>query len=151
MALVPVLALAGPADIGYRGWGPRLGFSSGPDQFIFGAQLDFGNFGQHVRFQPNIEMGLGDHRTTGAINLDTTYRFSSNWDVWSPYLGGGLGLSMSGSDNGLAHDSDTGIGASAIGGIEKGLSNGDRFFTEVKLGAGDAPDLKLMIGWTFYH
>jgi len=71
MALVPALALAGPdTDIGYRGWGPRLGFSSNPDQFVFGAGLDFGNFAQHVRFQPNIEMGLGENRTTGALNLD---------------------------------------------------------------------------------
>ena len=152
IALGPALAMAGPdTDIGYRGWGPRLGFSSNPDQFVFGAGLDFGVFARHVRFQPNIEMGLGDHRTTGALNLDTTYRFSSESSVWTPYLGGGVGLSASGSDNGLRDDTDTGFGASAIGGIEKGLSNGDRFFTEVKFGVNDAPDFKLMAGWIFYH
>jgi len=152
VALVPALALAGPdSDIGFRGWGPRLGFSSSPDQFIFGAGLDFGNFGQHVRFQPNIEMGLGDHQTTGALNLDMAYRFSSNWDVWTPYLGGGVGLSVAGPEDGLTRDTDTGFGASVIGGIDKGLSNGDRFFTEMKIGAGDVPDFKLMVGWMFYH
>ena len=44
------------SDIGFRGWGPRLGVSINPDQFHFGAHLDFGNFARHVRFQPNIEL-----------------------------------------------------------------------------------------------
>ncbi len=43
------------------------------------------------------------------------------------------------------------MGLNVLGGIEKGLSDGDRFFTEAKLGFADAPDFKLTVGWTFYH
>lgn len=38
------------------------------------------------------------------------------------------------------------------GGIEKGLSSGDRFFIEGKLGLVDeSPDVKTTVGWTFHH
>jgi hypothetical protein len=95
---VPSLALAqGPDEPGFRGWGPRVGVTLDPDQIHFGVHIDFGNFAERVRFQPNAELG-----------------------------------------------------ASLIGGIEKGLADGDRFFIEAKLGLIDAPDLKIHVGWTFF-
>ena len=38
-----------------------------------------------------------------------------------------------------------------LGGVEKGLSGGNRLFLEAKMGMVDAPDLKLTLGWTFYR
>ena len=96
-------ALAGPdTDVGFRGWGPRVGLSLNPDQVHFGAHLDFGNFAQHVRFQPNVELGFGDDVKLFTINAEAAYRFSSTWDVWTPYLGGGLGANIKSFDNATA-------------------------------------------------
>lgn len=152
VALGPSLALAGPyTDVGFRGWGPRVGLSLNPDQVHFGAHLDFGNFARHVRFQPNVELGFGDHVKLLTVNAEAAYRFSSGSDVWSPYLGGGLGPNIKSVDNGRNNRTQTDLGVNLLGGIEKGLSNGDRFFVEGKVSLNDVPDAKATIGWTFYH
>ena len=145
--------VAGPAEhIGYRGWGPRMGISSGPDQAVVGAHLDFGNFADHFRLQPNAELGIGSDRTVLALNGEFAYRFVADWDTWSPYLGGGLGLNITNRDGrrGFEDDSSTDLGASMVGGIEKNIMNGDRFFIETKIGLVDSPDLKFEVGWTFF-
>ena len=139
------------SDIGYRGWGPRIGISDDPDQVHFGAHFDYGNFSRHVRFQPNVELGLADNESLLAINAEAAYRFSSDWDVWTPYLGGGVGANIKSWDNGHDDGSETDLGVNLLGGIDKGLDNGDRFFIEVKVSLNDVPDLKATVGWTFYH
>jgi hypothetical protein len=156
LALSPALALAGPdTDVGFRGWGPRVGLSLDPDQVHFGAHLDFGNFARHVRFQPNVEMGFGEHTRLFTVNAEAAYRFRSNWDVWTPYLGGGLGVNFKSYDKDFDNrghtSSDTDLGVNLLGGIEKGLSGGDRFFIEAKFSLNDVPDVKITVGWTFYH
>ena len=152
IALSPAMAPAGPdTDVGFRGWGPRLGLSLNPDQFHFGAHMDFGNFAQHVRFQPNVELGFGDNVKLLTLNAEAAYRFSSRWDVWTPYLGGGVGANIKSFDVGGSTTSHTDLGVNALGGIEKGLANGDRFFIEGKFSLNDVPDAKVTVGWTFYH
>jgi len=152
VALGPAPALAGPdTDIGFRGWGPRVGLSIDPDQIHFGAHLDFGNFARHIRFQPNVELGFGDHVNLYTVNAEAAYRFSSRWDVWTPYLGGGIGANIKDYDNGKNDSAETDLGVNLLGGIEKGLSNGDRFFIEGKFSLNDVPDVKATVGWTFYH
>ena len=154
MAFAPVVSRADMDDpgskVGFRGWGPRVGLTFNPDQFHFGAHMDFGNFWDHVRFQPNLEIGFGDGLTLFAFNAEAAYRFASRWDVWTPYLGGGVGANIFSADEG-SRGSDTDFGASILGGIEKGLTNGHRFFIEAKLGLADSPDVKGTVGWTFYH
>jgi opacity protein-like surface antigen len=147
---------ADPAThVGYRGWGPRVGLTLDPDQIHVGAHMDFGNFARHVRFQPNVEVGFGDNLTLVTANFEAAYRFRQDWDVWSPYLGGGLGLNYVKFDNnhgGFGDDSSTDLGVNVLGGIERGLASGNRFFMEVKLGLVDeSPDVKMTVGWTFYH
>jgi hypothetical protein len=139
------------SDVGFRGWGPRVGLSVDPDQVHFGAHFDYGNFAKHVRFQPNVELGLSDHLKLFAINAEAAYRFSEKWDVWTPYLGGGLGANIKSYDNGRDNWSDTDLGVNLLGGVEKGLDSGDRFFIEAKVSLNDVPDLKVTVGWTFYH
>ena len=158
LILTPAHALASSeTEVGLRGWGPRFGLSLDPDQIHFGAHADFGNFARHVRFQPNIELGFGDNLTLVAVNFEAAYRFQSRWDIWTPYLGGGLGLNFGRENHGYKerdrwwHDnSDTDIGLNILGGAERGLRNGDRFFAEAKLGFSAAPNLKLTAGWTFF-
>lgn len=165
--IIPTVASADPlTKVGWRGWGPRVGLTIDPDQVHFGAHVDFGNFAEHIRFQPNIEVGIGDDLTIFALNFEGAYRFSSRWDVWTPYAGGGLGINFVSFDSDHNHleaanyaaevaheidDSDTDVGLNLLGGIEKGLKNGHRFFLEGKLGLADSPDFKATAGWTFFH
>ena len=157
LAMAPNAARAGGdvngSNIGFRGWGPQLGLTFSPDQVHVGAHMDFGNFARHIRFQPNVNVGFGDNVTLVTANADAAYRFSERWDVWTPYLGGGIGLNFASvGDNGLGDDTSTDLGASVLGGIEKGISNGDRFYLETRLGLVDqSPDVMLSVGWTFYH
>jgi hypothetical protein len=143
-----------PQRTGFRGWGPRLGVTVDPDQFHFGGHLDLGYFAEHIRFQPNLEIGFGDNLTLVAINFEGNYRFASRWSVWTPYLGGGLGINIydwNDHHNGFGDGSSTDLGVNIVGGIEKGISSGDRFFMEAKLGLADSPDFKVTVGWTFFH
>lgn len=158
LAVAPGLALAqddagNGGELGFRGWGPRVGLTSGPDQVHVGLHMDYGVFGPRVRFQPNVEAGFGDNLTLVAFNFEAAYRFRDRWDAWTPYLGGGLGLNWVNYDSGYpgANDSNTDLGMSVLGGIERGLKNGNRFFLEAKLGLADSPDAKFTAGWTFYH
>jgi len=54
-------------------------------------------------------------------------------------------------NNGLRDGSNTEVGLNLLGGIDRGLSDGSRFFIETKLGLVDAPDVKFTVGWTFPH
>jgi len=71
--------------------------------------------------------------------------------VWSPYLGGGIGANIKNFDDNGHHHSHTDTGLNLLGGIERGLSSGDRFFIETKISLDDVPDAKITVGWTFYH
>lgn len=159
VTLVALFALIAPAvakadaesGLGFRGWGPRLGISINPDQFYFGGHLDIGNLARHVRFQPNAELGFGDHVKLFTLNAEAAYRFYSAWNVWTPYVGGGIGMNFKTVDLPRGgHDSTTDLGINVLGGIERGLASGDRFFIEAKFSLDDVPDAKFGIGWTFF-
>ena len=68
LALVPVAALASQAVT--TGIGPRVGFSSGPDQLVLGGQMSVGEVAPNLTFDPNIDLGFGDNATILAFNLD---------------------------------------------------------------------------------
>ena len=149
LVAAPLLAAA-PARA--TGWGPRVGLTSDPDQVHVGVHLDSGDIARRVRFQPNLEIGFGDHLTTTALNFEAAYRFSDHWEAWKPYAGGGLGLNWYSWNNDVpGHDNtDMETGLNLLGGIEKGISGGNRFFIEAKLGLADSPDFKATVGWTFF-
>jgi hypothetical protein len=143
-------AQAQQGGFGYRGVGPRFGLSVDPDQVHVGMHVDFGDVARQLRFQPNFEMGFGDGLTTGAFNFDMQYVFRKSWDVWAPYLGGGLGVNhFSRQNDGVPGASRTEEAVNLMGGIEKYISARDRLFFEAKVGLIEAPDFKLTMGWTF--
>jgi hypothetical protein len=151
MTLGATVARATPeTDVGFAGWGPRIGASLEPDQIFFGVHLDYGNFGRHVRFQPNLELGLGDHVKLFTLNAEIVYRLNSTWEAWSPYLGLGIGANIKSVDSDGSNNSQTDMGINLIGGFEKGFYSGNRFFVETKISVNDVPDIKVAIGWTFF-
>jgi len=148
LALVPAAALASQAVT--TGIGPRVGFSSGPDQLVFGGHVVIGEVAPDITFDPSLEIGLGDNLTTLAFNFDLHYHFKTSTQ-WRPYAGAGATISVVSFDSGTYgnRDSNTDVGGSVIIGAGVPTQSGNRFFSELKLGLGDVPDLKLMVGWNF--
>ena len=146
--------------LGWKGWGPRAGISSDPDQFVGGVQFDLGEFARRLRFQPSIEIGLGDDTTTIQGNLMVAYYFPVEASV-TPYAGGslsaafydfdsdcrGFGVSQSGGRG--CDDSETEIGPVGVGGIEMKMKGKARFFAELNLGFADIAEAKIVAGWLF--
>jgi hypothetical protein len=161
-SLIPAAALAQSAGggrsagIGLRGWGPRVGFSSSPDQVIGGVQFDLGEFASDVRFQPSVEVGFGDDVTTLQANFMVSYYFPVQAQV-TPYAGGEITAAFYDFDTHCpgfnfgrpCDDSDTKIGPAAVGGIETKLRGGSRFLAEIQIGFSDVPDAKIVAGWLF--
>ena len=144
--MVGVLACgAASADIGYNGWGPRVGVADDPDQVIVGAHWDLGEFTENLRFQPSAEVGFGDDANAFLGNAMVAWYFKTKGKI-QPYAGGQVVLGWFDPDEG---ESDTEIGGSPVGGIEMTLKGGSRFLAEIQFGFGDIHDAKVMVGWTF--
>ena len=133
-------------------WGPRLGFSSSPDQFVIGGQMDFREFTPGLGISPNVEFGFGDDLMWTAVNADLRHKFVVQGASWRPYLGGGLSVNFwnwSSPFAGVPDESGTEMGANLVFGAMVPTHSGSRFFTEARIGIGDIPDLKIMAGWNF--
>ncbi len=132
-------------------WGPRLGLSSNPDQFVAGGQLDFREIAPGLGISPNVEFGFGDDFTWTAVNADLKHHFVVQGATWRPYMGGGLSVNFWNYNTPVGSSGQSGseVGANLIFGAAVPTHSGSRFFTEARLGLGDIPDLKVMAGWNF--
>jgi hypothetical protein len=142
------VAMGEDRPAGYHGIGPRVGFTINPDQIHVGGHVDFGDLANNLMILPNIEVGFGEDLTTVAPSFELDYRFRSDWGVWTPYLGGGIGPVFYSHKNG---GSSSDLGLYLQFGVAKGRSgsHSGHFFIEGKLGMADAPDFKATVGWTF--
>jgi opacity protein-like surface antigen len=147
--LLPALALAAPAVTVDPG--VRAGLSLSPDQFVFGGQLSFQGLAPDWTFDPSLELGFGDDVTVIAVNLDALYHLRLSGSDWRPYVGGGLGLAAVSWDNAhdLHDDSDNEVGLNVVLGFRVPTRSGQHWFTEMRLGVGDLPDLKVVGGFSF--
>ena len=149
-AFSAVFATAAGAEATVGGIGPRVGFSTSPDQIVFGGQAIIGEIAPQITFDPNLEFGFGDHQTVIAANFDMHYHFDIEGTAWRPYAGAGIGLNFIEFDNGpFNNDSNTEVGGNLIMGAGIPTQAGNRFFGELKFGLGDIPTLKLLVGWNF--
>src|SRR5215470_486823 len=138
----PLAAHAATAVIG--GAGPRVGFSTSPDQIVFGGQLIIGELAPDLTFDPSLDLGFGDNVTVINPNLDLHYHFSIRDTEWRPYVGAGVAINFVQFDAppGIRDDSETDVGGSLIFGAGVPTSSGNRFFAELKFGLGDTADFK---------
>lgn len=145
------LPVAARAAIYTESFGPRLGVSVDPGQILFGGQLVMGEVAPKLVFSPSAEIGLGDQQTNVAFNMDFDYRLAIQGSEWAPYVGGGIGIDFASFDRSgpVADGSDTSVGANFIFGATVPTRSGSKFFSELRLGIGDLPSLKLMAGWNF--
>ncbi len=147
-----VVRVGRSSDTGYvtSGFGPRVGFSTGPDQFVVGGQLVIGEVAPDLTFDPSVEIGIGDHETLFGANFDLHYHFHTR-STWRPYVGAGATVNVVNYDQQDFgnRDSQTFGGGSLIVGAGAPTRSGSRFFGELKLGLGDVPNAKFMVGWLF--
>ncbi len=153
-AAASLLALALPVAA-MPNYGARAGFTQGPDQIHLGAHAEVIELSPGLVFLPSLEVGLGDDRTVWALNGELTWTIDrTEWRGWRPYVGGGLGIFIVSYDVPDApsgfDDSRTDAGLSVLIGASKMLRLGHKFFTEVKFGLEDAPDVKVTAGLTFF-
>ena len=145
VVLLSVSALAQAQGISYRGAGVRVGVSADPDQVFIGGHFDLGEFVKNLRFQPTVQIGFGDNQTLFSANAGALWFFPVEGD-WKPYAGGEVGFVWQSFDK-KANDFD--IALNAIGGVETGLKNNNRFLMELKVGLVADPTIQLLAGWTF--
>lgn len=157
VALLVASALpASAAEMGLRGWGPRVGLAADPDQVLLGAHFDVGDVAPRLRMVPNVQLGIGDDATVLEGTLPLHYVFGKTGAGFAPYAGGGLAVAWidvdrdDGPGNGNDYDdSDVELGVKAIGGLEWNLGGRNRFLVELSLGIGDLHDFQVVAGWTF--
>ena len=149
LVLLAVLPVASSAS-SFTAFGPQLGFSSGPDQVVVGGHLQWGDVAPQLDFVPSIDLGFGDNRTLVSVNGDFHYRIDTKTQ-WQPYAGGGIGIHFISFDNpGPGRDNSvTRAGGCFIAGADVATKGHSRFFAELKLGLGDSPNFKAMVGWSF--
>ena len=143
LLLVVLCGGAMPASAqGFRP-GVRAGASVDPDQFYFGAHIESPAIVNRVHLRPNVEIGFGDDATLVAVNVEAVYKYPLRQSPWVVYGGGGPAINFYNFDD--DQPSDTRGGFNFLGGLEH--DNG--VFFEVKVEAGESPDLKFAIGYNF--
>jgi hypothetical protein len=138
LSLVAALAFAAPAFAGDSG--VRVGMSVQPDQFYFGAHTQIGEVVPKVWFRPNAELGIGGGDSVLGLNAEFAYYPGRRNRIWRPYLGVGPGLNIFFERQQELHASLNFLA---------GLQHRDGFFTEMKVGAFDGPQLKIGAGYSF--
>ena len=138
----------------------RVGLSSAPDQFVLGLHYDAGRQARRLRFMPNIDLGVGDHRTVVTANPDIVYSFPVE-NAGSIYAGGSCGVVwtnwrsaahpvISWGHRMRAHDTAADLGVAGIFGYRCRWS-GRTVFLDAKIRISDAyPGVKLMVGTNIY-
>lgn len=129
-----------------RAYGLRLGFGADPDQFVAGVQVDTGKLYGPLHFVPSFDAGFGDNVTTLSFNADLK--------AFLPLPNSSLAL------YGLAGptltywmldevDDDLEIGLSLGIGARAAFGDSGWYNVEARFGAGDIPELRIMLGLLF--
>ncbi len=142
LALTVMLTAATSATA--SGFGPRVGVTGDPDQVHLGMHIDAARMAPNLGFMPSFEVGVGNDITLFSANFDFKYAFVTRTS-WRPYAGGGPALHFINVDNG---GNNTEVGFAFFGGLQTGTRSG-AFFTELRLGMVDSPDIKFTVGWLF--
>ena len=142
LVLLPAAASAGP----FTYYGPHLGLGQGPDQTLIGGQLQWNGVAPRMAFVPGIDYGFNDLSSVVTLNGDFHYQLSYE-TAWQPYVGVGAEVNVWQENQGRSTNGVTETGGHLIVGAATRNRSGGRFFTELKLGMGNAPDMKFLLGW----
>lgn len=143
LALLLQAALPGRADaqssIGFTG-----GLSVDPEQVYAGVFWQSPDIGGRFRIRTGLDGGFGDNLRLGLVNLDFIYGFPIGNGPWTFITGGGPAIVIVRQQPDFF---DLGTEISAGGSYLFGFMHDKGFFTDIRLGAGRTPALKLGVGW----
>lgn len=128
-------------------FGVRAGASGSPDQFYGGVHYESEPFAEQLRFRPNLEIGVGSNQTLVALNFEFAYYIPLDSGrrrgvrPWSVYIGAGPALVI----DRVTNNTNTGGGFNIL----IGAQHSGGFFTELKVGMIDSPNVKFGVGYTF--
>jgi hypothetical protein len=147
MIVAAVALMAFAASARAQGLGVRVGASADPDQFYAGVHFESSELVEHLRFRPNVEVGVGDNVTLVALNFEFSYRLPPttlprSLSMWHLYVGGGPALNI------FRFSNDTRSEGGFNGLI--GLAHRSGLFAEAKVGALKSPSFKFGVGYTFH-
>ncbi len=152
---VRILALAlgvglGPATVASAQphVGVRAGISGDPTQFYFGGDFETPPVVDHLTFRPNVEVGVGDHETLTALDLEFAYHVPIARHPWTVYVGGGPAANWATYRSGNPR---VGSGTTVGGGFNLliGAEHSGGLYTELKVGMIDSPSVKFGVGYHF--
>jgi hypothetical protein len=123
-----------------QGVGFQGGATVDPEQVFVGTHFETGELFRNFRFRPGIDGGFGGDYSLGTINIEFLYHIEFGRSGWSLYQGGGPAIVL------LRRDEETSIHAGSF--ITFGFAHENGFFTDFKLGNGNAPTLKFAVGYT---
>lgn len=137
-AALPARAVA-QSSIGFTG-----GLSVDPEQVYAGVFWQSPDIGGRFKIRTGIDGGFGDNLRLGIVNIDFIYAFPIGSGPWSFVTGGGPALVI------VRPQSDF-LGArndiTAGGSYLLGFAHEKGFFTDIRIGGGNTPSLKLGVGW----
>ena len=122
-----------------------IGFHGGvavdPEQVFGGVFWQSGDVFGGLRIRPGVDGATGEGYRIGTINVDFVYGLPLGASGWTLVTGGGPSIVVTRIPE--IDFKDTGVGAHYL----FGFGHDSGFFTEIRLGSGDAQRLKLGIGW----
>ncbi len=144
LAILVMMPTAASARSTYAG--THLGFSQGPDQMVVGGQLQFNGIAPRMAFVPGVDYGFRDGHSELAVNSD--FHVNLTYDTtWQPYVGAGVSLNVWETNQGVRTRDTPQAGGQVIFGLATFNRSGGRFFTELKFGFADSPEMKLLAGF----
>ena len=143
-----VQAQGGPS---FRGWGVRAGVSDRPDQFLVGVQADFGELIENLRFEPNVELGVGDDQRILSLGAPVFYRWPES-GAFDFYGGGGIALGFVDRDEAEEPGEDDGLEFVIAPMLAAGLAwpvGESEAGVELAVTANELQNVKLVFRWMF--
>jgi hypothetical protein len=127
-------ASADAQGIGFQG-----GVSVDPEQVFVGTHYETGELFQGLRFRPGIDGGFGGDFSTAVINIEFLYHIQVGRS-WSLYQGGGPAVVF------VRQEDNRSTHAGSF--FTFGFAHENGFFTDFKIGTGNASTLKFVAGYT---
>ena len=140
--------LVGAGDARAQGAGFQGGASLEPDQVYVGAHYETRAFAGQLHFRPAIEGGFGDNVRLAALNFEFLYKIPIGGSAWKFYQSSGPAVNIYRFDLGPGRDAQVDVRAGLV--FSTGVQHENGFFTELKVGTGNSPNLKFGVGWTIH-
>ena len=133
--LLSVTSRADAQGVGFQG-----GATVDPEQAFVGTHFETPELFRNLRFRPGIDGAFGGDYSLATVNIEFLYQVEFGRSGWSLYQGGGPAVVF------VRLNDDTSVHAGTF--FTFGFAHENGFFTDIKVGGGQAPTLKFSVGYT---